>query len=226
MSKTAIIFFTLLLVLACCFIAGCSSAPSTDSAAPSETSGNSGSGGNAGQNTAGLSGQDAGLSQRYAFEDIVKEITSSDLQTQVNMSEESGEGPVITPSAVTSKKQIRQIRASDIDESGAAKRWTFIVEHDGMVSIVSFGHEGLAFSGSPGTLNQPEILTNKIISPSGLFKKNHDVIFNTSLTGTDVTRDLSLLGNNYTISVSTGRDKPPRVLVFDATTGVLISSND
>jgi hypothetical protein len=223
MSKTAVVFFTLLLVFTSCFIAGCSSLPSSDISAQSETPGHVGS---AGQINTGPARQDAALSQRYAFEDIITEITSSDLETRVNMSEETGDSPIVTPSAVSSKKQIRQIRASDLDESGAAKRWTLIIEHEGIVSIVSFGHEGLVFSGSPGTLNQPEIFPDRIISPSGLFKKNHDVIFNTTLTGTAVTRDLSLQGNNYTISIATGRDKPPRILVFDATTGVLKSSND
>jgi hypothetical protein len=229
MSKTAVIFFTLLLVFTSCFIAGCSSLPSSDTSSPSETPGRmANTPQNNVQNNAVPQGEPT--SQRFAFENVLQDLARSDLETPVDLSEPTAEHPKNTSpgaaSETSSIKQIKQIRAGDLDEKGAARSWTFIVEHAGTVSVVSFGNKGMVFSGSPGTLSQPEIITDKIISPSSLFSKNHDVIFNTSKTGTAVTRDLSLVGNNYTISISTGLNKPPRLLVFDATTGVLISSND
>ena len=60
------------------------------------------------------------------------------------------------------------------------------------------------------------------MSPAMLFEKNHDKIFSASQTGSAVTRDLSLVGNNYTITISTKRG-PSEIMVFNAKTGGLIS---
>jgi hypothetical protein len=129
--------------------------------------------------------------------------------------------PVITTN-VQVKKQIKQVRGGNLDENGNAASWTVIVEHGGKVSIVSYSERGTTYSGSPGSVSLPEIFPGQIMSPAKLVEKNHDRIFNASQTGTAVTRDLSLVGNNYTITISTSRG-PSEVLVFDAKTGGLIS---
>ena len=51
MSKTAVVFFTLFLVFASCFIAGCSSLPSSGTPAPTEPSQKVDVGFSAGENT-------------------------------------------------------------------------------------------------------------------------------------------------------------------------------
>jgi hypothetical protein len=60
------------------------------------------------------------------------------------------------------------------------------------------------------------------MSPAMVFEKNHNRIFSASQTGSAVTRDLSLVGNNYTITISTKRG-PSEIMVFNAKTGELIS---
>ena len=235
MSKTAIGFFTLLLVLASCFIAGCSSLPfSSETPAPAVTPGKAV---NTGQGTDAVALEAAVLSQRYSFDEVTADLALLDLETrQVRDNVEPmgtlgnpgpGETPAepVQPGMATStqgKKQIKQVRGGNLDENGNAASWTFIVEHGGKVSIVSYSERGTTYSGSPGSVSLPEIIPGQIMSPAKLFEKNHDRIFNASQAGTAITRDLSLVGNNYTVTISTKRG-PSEILVFNAKTGGLIS---
>jgi hypothetical protein len=216
MSKTAMVFFILLMVLAGCFIAGCSSLPFSGAPASSETpqSGTSPNG------DAGLSGQGvSGDSSRYPFDVAETEIFSPDRGLQWN------DTPVNeSPGTALPEKHIKYIRGSNIDETGDAGSWTYIIEHGDQFSIVTYNNGAVALSNSPGTLQRPDITISQIMKPRDLFAMNHDLIINTTRTGAVVTRDLSLSGGNYSLTIS-GRGTP-RILVFDAKTGALISSND
>ena len=211
MSKTVTIFFTLLLLLASCFIAGCSSNTLSGIPPPTETSK---------KIDAGFTGHgQPDTAQRLRFEDTVAKIFTTDLFDMEN------DIPVnITQENVSSAKRIKNIRGGDLDENGDASSWTFVVEHSDKFSIVTYNNRGVQISTSQGTLIQPEIFTEEIISPRNLFEKNRATILNTTRGGTTVTRDLSLGGEFYTLSIS-GHGTPV-LLVFDAKTGVLTSSND
>lgn len=236
MRKTAVAFFSLLLVLASSFIAGCSSLPfASETPAPAVTPVKTVSSGQGTTDAVAL--ESAALSQRYAFGEILENLKDLDLNVRqpgdsfqvqetagnVVPGEESSESvPDSAMPAATGTKQIKQVRGGNLDEKGAAASWTLIVEQDGRVSIVSFSHQGTTYTGSPGTVNLPEIKPDQIISPAGLFEKNHDLIFNTGKTGTAVTRDISLVANNYTVTISDKRG-PAEILTFNAKTGALIS---
>jgi len=236
MRETSVVFFSLMLVLASSFIAGCSSLPfASETPAPSVTTAKIVSSGQGTTDAAAL--ESIALSQRYAFEDILENLNDLDLNIRQpgnsfevqetagrvmpgeNMSESVPDSAV--PPA-TGTKQIKQVRGGNLDEHGAAASWTLIVEQDGRVSIVSISHQGTTYTGSPGTVNLPEIKPDQIISPAKLFEKNHDLIFNTGKTGTSVTRDISLVSGNYTVTISDKRG-PAEILTFNAKTGVLIS---
>ena len=73
------------------------------------------------------------------------------------------------------------------------------------------------------TFDWKEKYKHQILSPRELFEKNRAAILNPAVLGT-TTRDLSLRGGNYTVSIS-GQGSI-RTLVFDAKTGVLTSTND
>ena len=212
MSKTAVVFFTLLLILASCFIAGCSSLPFSGSTpAPTETPN---------KIAAIATGEPTpDLAQRYNFEDILSTFNSPDVinEQEVTSINESGQN-------VSAKKHIQYFRGADLDENGDAGSWTFIVEQGNRYSIITYSIRGATTTDTPGMIARPEIFTDQIVTPRGLFEKNHAVIFNTTRTGSAVTRDLSLSGGNYTLTIS-GKGMP-RILVFDARTGGLISSND
>jgi hypothetical protein len=215
MSKTAVVFFSLVLVLASCFIAGCSSLPfSGSSPAP-------GPGGNV---NVGLAGHNNPVpDQRYQLKDTISALKSDDVaglwnDTPVAISQGNESQPVFP------EKHIRYIRGTNLDQNGDAASWTFIVEHGDTLSIATFSIRGLSVSNSAGTINRPEIFPDQILSPHDLFEKNHAAIFNTTRTGTTVQRDLTLSGGYYTVSVS--GQGPVQTLVFDAKTGAMIRSND
>jgi hypothetical protein len=217
MSKTATVFFTLLLVLASCFIAGCSSLPfSSDTPAPAQTP----------QKEAVSSVSPALVvtksvsSERLELNNTIQQFFSTDVFDEQNKIGETGS----QENAITEKK-FKAIRGRDLDENGNARSWTFVIEHGDEFSVVTYSGKKVQVSNSPGTLTQSEILTDKVIMPRQLFDRNRAVIFNTTRTGTAVTRDLSIGEGRATLTI-TGSGGAPRILVFDATTGVLKSSND
>jgi hypothetical protein len=215
MSKTVMVFFTLMLVLASCFIAGCSSLPFSGTPAPTETPKII---------NAGLTGHDNFVSvQRYQLDEAKDWIYSQDSGVQWNDTPVNVIRENVTQD-VFPEKHIKYIRGADIDENGDATSWTFFIEHGGHFSIVTYSTQGVTISDTPGTIQRTEIFTDQIVKPRELVEKNHDLIFDTNQKDTSVTRDLSLSGGNYTISIS--GNGLPRILIFDAKTGVLISSND
>jgi hypothetical protein len=222
MRKTALVFFTLLLVLGGCFIAGCSSLPFSGTPTPTETPQ---------KVNAGLTGHENSIAtQRYQFDEVVAGLSSPDTAAMWNDTSEGVSLENVTQENVSQKtvspeKHINYIRGANLDENGDATSWTFVVDHGDQFSIVTYNNQGMIASNSPGTIQRTEIFIDRIITPGKLFEKNRAVIFNTTRTGTSVTRDLSLSGGNYTITISSGHGTP-RILTFDAITGVLTSSND
>jgi len=216
MSKTAMVFFILLLVLASCFIAGCNSLPFSGTSAQTETPK---------KVDVGLTGHENPVTaQRYQFDKAVAGLFSADSvtmwnDTPVNASQENVSQKIVYP-----EKHIKYIRGADLDENGDASSWTFVVDHGDQFSFVTYNSRGMIISNSPGTIKRTEIFTDQIIKPRELFEKNRAVIFNTTWTGTDVTRDLSLGGGNYTVTIS--GDDTLQILTFDAKTGAPTSSND
>ena len=214
MSKTAVVFFIILLVIASCFIAGCSSLPFSGTPTPTERPKNITE--TPKNINVGLTGQDNSVtSQRYQFEDTAGGIFSTDLFVT---------GEDTSAINVSKERHIKSVRGTDLDETGDATSWTFVVQHGDQVSIITYNSQGMSVSSATGTINMTDIVPDQIISPRVLFEKNHAVIFNATPSSTTVSRDLSLGGGYYTLTIS-GQDAP-RILVFDAKTGVLISSND
>jgi hypothetical protein len=202
MRRAGLVFFTGLLVLASCFIAGCNSLPVSGSP-PQKTPG---------KIDVGFTGQEIpGTIQRYQFEDTLADLISKDLNA-------TGDD---IPINVSREKHIKSIRGTDLDEKGAARSWTFIVEHGSQISIVTYNQQGMISSSAPGTIKRAEIFTSQILSPRELFNKNRAVIFNTTMAGTTGSLDLSLSEGYYSLTLS--GNGTPENLVFDAKTGALTS---
>jgi hypothetical protein len=218
MSKTAMVFFTLMLVLASCFIIGCGSLPFSGTPAPTEI---------AQKTNTGITPHDS-PERRFAFDEIARDLASTNfvvVQNNVAVMENATAANLSLPPASTSpEKHIKSIRGVNLDESGNASSWSFVVEQGDQLAIVTYDNQGMVFSSSPGTIKRSEIFIDQIMTPRELFEKNRAVILDTTRTGTGVTRDLSLGEGSYTLSIS-GRGAP-RVLVFDAKTGALKSTND
>jgi hypothetical protein len=216
MSKSAMVFFTIFLVLAGCFITGCTSLLSPGTASPSEPAQKVDVGFSPVENTV--------ITPRYRFDEALAALSSPDSQSRWNDSEVSLSLENASDEVAFPGKHFRYIRGTDLDENGDAASWTFVVEHGDQFSMVTFNRQGMTIANSPGSIQRPEIFTDQILSPGALFEKNRAAIFNPTWSGTTVTRDLSLSGGNYTVSIS-GQGSP-RTLVFDAKTGVLTSAND
>jgi hypothetical protein len=194
MSKTAVIFFTLLLVLACCYTAGCSVPSSSGAASSSEKAGLS-------------SGQGNAVPGSRSLENAVDYVIAewSDPQNAV-------------PVTGSKEKHIRYIHGADFDEQGNASSWMIVVEMAGKSSMVTINGQGSTTSDAPG-IAWSEINTTQIMYPRELIEKNHALIFNSSESSTTVSRSLSLEDGNYIITLS-GRNGQ-QTLVFNATTGAL-----
>ncbi|MDD1682538.1 MAG: hypothetical protein LUO98_01770 [Methanoregula sp.] len=213
MSKTAVIFFIVMLVITSCFIAGCSSLPFTDNGTPAPTE-------TPKKLNAGLAEQKKpDTAQRYSFENPVAKILTTDLFDEQNTVPANESGGNIAQGDTPFERHIKYIHGADLDEKGDARSWAFIVEHGDKYSIVSYTDKVVAISNVPGSIAGTEILTDQILSPRELFEKNRAVI-----SGTAGSRDLSLDGGNYTITIS--GQGTPRILIFDAKTGALILTND
>jgi hypothetical protein len=209
MSKTPLVFFMILLVIAGCFIAGCSSLPFSGTP-PAGTPKNE----TPKKIDVGLTGHDIPrVSGKYSFEDTVVDLAATDFDSE--------NGAMLNES---SEIHIRYIRGSDLDENGNAERWVFIIDHRNQTSMVSYNRQGMNVLSSPGTIKRADIFTDQILSPRDLIARNHAEIFGSSPAGTPAIQELTLDGGSYTLTISsTGK---PRVITFDAKTGVLISSND
>jgi hypothetical protein len=198
MSKTAVTFFTLLLVLASCYTAGCSLPLSPGTPSSSEKSGLS-----SGQGNAGIPG-------KLPLEDALGFIFSSDWSGPENAAAVTG----------SPARLINYIHGVDLDEQGYASTWMIVVETEGKSSMVTVSSQGSSTTNAPAIPTWTEINTDQILYPRELIEKNRALIFNTSQSGTIASRSLSLEEGNYIVTLS-GRNTQ-QTLVFNATTGVLI----
>jgi len=196
MSKTAMVFFTLMLVLASCYTAGCSLPSSSGATASSEKAGLS-------------SGQgDAGIPGKLSMEDAVGYIFAE-------WSGPENAAPVTGSRA----KLIKYIYGADLDEQGYASSWMIVVEKAGTSSMVTIKNQGSTTSDASGIPTWTVINTDQILYPRELIEKNHVLIFNASQSGTTISRSLTLEDGDYIITLS-GKNGQQK-LVFNATTGAL-----
>jgi hypothetical protein len=202
MSKTAMVILTVLLVLASCFISGCSSLPFSGPP-PSESPK---------KINVGLSGTDRTQQiQKYNFENCILGISSDDL---FPVGEE-------TPANASREMHIKSVRGTDLDENGDAGSWAFTAEHGNQISIITYNRQGRFVINAQGTINRTDIIPSEIISPRELLEKNHASIFNAAGPGTTGTMDISLSEGYYSLTIS--GNGTPHTMIFDAKTGVLRS---
>jgi len=129
------------------------------------------------------------------------------------------------PSENTTKTtHIQLIRGYNLDATGNASSWIFVVRQPQLVSLVTYDRSGETVNNWQGRYPEKEIIISQIITPRMLFEKNQEKIFPTQQAITTESRELALTEGNYYLTI-TGKEKT-RYLVFDAKTGALTSSND
>ncbi len=158
------------------------------------------------------------LNQSDEFVRINFENIASDAQyVGINREERPSEN-------TTKTTHIQLIRGYNLDATGNASSWIFVVRQPNLVSLVTYDRSGETVNNWLGWYPEKEIVISQIITPRKLFEKNRDLIFKTPQVITTGSREIALANGSYYLTI-TGPGKT-RYLIFDAKTGALISSND
>ena len=196
MDSTASVIVSLLLILAGGLIMGCSSLPFT--------------GGHLQETPAPASGFSAGnVSSEPAsynnFDDAVADLNGLGFVMSTNS---SGTG-------------IRYVMGNDMDASGDASSWIFAVDTTNSTSFVTYNHNGRTIITASRWTPGPVIAIDRVLTPRQLFNYDRAIItINQSANGS-LSQKLVLEEGNYTLTQS-GQGSP-RILIFNATTGVQIA---
>jgi hypothetical protein len=151
--------------------------------------------------------------KRVNFEEIIPNVPYVGINREESTSVNS-----------TKTTHIQLIRGYNLDATGNASSWIFVIRQPEQVSLVTYDRSGEKVDTWLGRYPEKEIIINQIITPRKLFEKNREQIFKTPQAITTESRELALAEGNYYLTI-TGQGKT-RSLVFDAKTGALTSSND
>jgi hypothetical protein len=147
------------------------------------------------------------------FEDIAQDVSYVGINREENPFENT-----------TKTAHIQLIRGYKLDTTGNASSWIFVVREPQQVLLVTYDRSGETVNNWQGGFPENEITISEIITPRKLFEKNREQIFSTRQAITNESRELALADGKYYLTI-TGQGKS-RLLVFDAKTGALTSSND
>jgi len=147
------------------------------------------------------------------FDLIISDISKTEFTENINISANS-----------TLENKILYIQAEGVDTTGNATRWIVAVQHTNTTSLVTYDHNGRSIVNWPGRFSGPVIQTDQIVDPRKLVDDNRDLIFGDRITNETLPRRLVLNDGNYTLTQS--GQGASRILIFNATTGVLISSHE
>ena len=190
----------ILIVLACCFFAGCSTSSDTGGSSVKE-------------NNLGVSFPPSAAGPRnYSFEEVKSEVYTSPID------------PVPDAYPDPAEVHILSITGENLDENANASRWIFVVRYKNTTDIVTYDQQGQSVTTWTGGFNGIEVYPDQVVSPRTLFDQNRADLFKTTATNSLETRRLELSGGNYSLIVK-GPDYT-RMFMFDAKTGALTFSND
>lgn len=158
------------------------------------------------------------LNQPDEFQRINFETGARDVQHLGTDVEDS------TVKNVSETTHIQLIRGHNLDATGNATSWMFIITQPGIVSLATYDRRGQTVNPWQGDYPEKEIIIGEILPPRDLFSKNRDQIFPDPGAITTASIDLALVENNYYLTIT--HAGKIRNLVFDAKTGALTSSND
>jgi hypothetical protein len=202
MRRGAYVIFSIMLVLACCYITGCTSSPSGSSQQAQH-----------GKVNVGVSFDNTSDEARnYSFE----EVTSSIYLAPFN--------PITNEPLPSDETHILLISGENLNDKGNASSWLFIVQYQNSTKFVTYDQYGETIINWSGGYPPEEVFPDQVVPPGTLFEKNRDSIFKTPQAISTESRRLVLSGGTYTLTIK-GQNNS-RILVFDAKTGALNSSND
>ena len=118
------------------------------------------------------------------------------------------------------RKNVHYLLARDIDEQGNGRTWIFgVTGEKGPVYLVNEISGWTSIENV--TLPSDTISLDTIVTPENLLTQNRTAIMNSPTPGVTERWDLELQRGVYTLTITSGNS--PRNLIFNATTGALIS---
>lgn len=212
MKKNASMICILLLMGACCIIAGCSYWPSSGSQTDEGKSGGVNIGFSTDNQTPGAADYTSDIDTdslytiSYPYDPMPE--TFDELQS-VN----------ITRDKQSQDIHILYVSGNRLDASGKAERWTYAVRHLNRTFLVTFDNTGMKITDWNASLPTDEISFERVISPSDLFLRNRAAIFASADAEITEQRNIMIGNGMYTLTITS--PVKSRTLVFDAMTGVL-----
>ncbi len=140
----------------------------------------------------------------YSLEEAVSAVTG-DNQNQVN---ESSEG-----------LSFYYIQGANVDASGKAERWTFGARNGNSTTMLIYDQTGVTRVAWQGGLPEQEIDTAGIVSPADIIRIAYPE--NQNITGN---LKIQIENGKYTVTAPSGSH--PGAYIINATTGVLIETDD
>jgi len=196
MGRKVSVVVSLLLVLAGCLIMGCSSLL-FQGGTPQETPAPA-----AGFSAGNVSAEPASYTN---FNDAVTDLA----------------GLGFGGSAAAKGAGIRYLMGSGVNATGDANSWIFAVDITNNTSFITYDHHGRTIVNASRWTPGPVIAIDRILTPRQLFDYNRAVITANQSANSTLSQKLVLEEGNYTLTQS-GQGSP-RILVFNATTGVQIA---
>ena len=141
----------------------------------------------------------------YSLEDAVSAVTG-DQQNQVNGSSSEG-------------LSFYYIQGANVDASGKAQRWTFGARNGNSTTMLIYDQTGVTRVAWQGGLPEQEIDTAGIMSPADIVRIAYPG--NQNITGN---LKIQIENGKYTLTAPSGSH--PSAYIINATTGVLIETDD
>ena len=201
MRRRTYVIFSIALVLACCFIAGCSILSPSNSAPEERVNG-------------GVSFDNTfDEARNYSFEEVISDIYLSPI-----------EGLDRDSPPIIEEMHFLSVSGEGLDGTGNASSWTVVLQYKNQTEFITYDRFGKEVTDWSLGYSGKEVFPAEVISPGTLFNQNRERIFKTPQAISTESRNIELSGGTYTLTILGGNN--PRILVFDAKTGALTSSND
>jgi len=204
MRVTGVIVFLLILLFCECLLMGCSSLPFTDKPQQEPA-----------RNTNGISsGNVTSYIPEYTnFADALADLVQIEYG---GMQNETSNG--------TFEKGILYIRGNNVDATGNASSWLFVVRDGNETSFVTYTRNGRSIAGWSAGFNGTIVPDDKILPVTNLFDQNSAVL--SGGQASDSTRSWEVIMEHGNYSLTRSGTEKSRTQVFNATNGVLIASYD
>ncbi len=163
--------------------------------------------------TSGIAGNMSGESPLYSYDEAMANLAQIGFSYGANFPENDIRNITIL-----------YIEGNGLDTDANAKNWIFAVRFENTTSLVTYDRRGINRVNWSAGFSGKGIHIDQIISPGKIFDQNREAISRMPQANIPSHDSWYAEGDNYTLILS--GQGAPRVLVFDAATGALISSHE